>query len=939
MKNLKKVLALVVVFAMMMSTVAFASYPDVDTTADYAGAVELLSALEILKGDDQGNFNPDNTITRAEFAAVVCRALGLESSANSAKGATMFVDVAADHWATGYINLASQQGIVNGKGNGIFDPEGNVTFAEAVKMLVVALGYEPVAAEKGGFPTGYLTVANSTKMTSGVSANGTNAAALRSTVAMLTANALEIPMMDQTYGSEIKYDVLDDYNNYTTLLTKRDIYVANGVVGAADEIEGTVEFTFTELSEDYEFGYTTKGEEKYDAKELANGDFTATFNIAESNIKDYYQQNVNAYVQKISKGKYDVLIAVASGVGTSFKIAAKDLYKANADIVKSADSYIEYYASEDATKTSKIYVAKGAKVYVNGVEATKFAGDLTPYMTKVATIEFVENTDDKYNDVVLITVAEDAIVDEVKATDPENTRITLANGKKIVLDLEDDNKVINVVDKNGKAIDVADFAEFDVLSIVVEDLVDATATAPVPVAAKDFGTSGSKITITNIGQNAITGTVDGESDDYIYIDGKAYEALSTFADGNEGDVFDKSGNAKLGTEGMFFLSAAGKIIGFDGTAGGNVNYGYILQTVYSKDGFDAGWQIKMLTADGINTYSLYSTFKYEGADVKAEELDGTSKTADKKFLTFDGKANFAKNPDTRIVEFKLTADGAIKSIDFVKDATAVDSTKSYNVDTNKVGGKTVSDNVVIFDIAVNDIEDAKVYDLSYLVDEGDYAGYVAAKDEEYDVFVMTAGSAKFTAESQIMVVESVRSTTINDNDAVIVSYLTAGASSAEEVTFVDGTSNIALGSKSATYTNLSKGDVFLANANAEGVVNDYVIIAEVDATKYTLALNANVVTYLEADEDAGFVFAEVKDYSTRGVITVDATKGYATKGLDLEFRVGSANEYLFNSKLAKPNVQALSWDTNYDEDKAGYMVFGKFCEDSLVDIYAVGYAK
>ena len=58
MKNLKKVLALVVVFAMMMSTVAFASYPDVDTTADYAGAVELRSALNVLKGDDQGNFNP-----------------------------------------------------------------------------------------------------------------------------------------------------------------------------------------------------------------------------------------------------------------------------------------------------------------------------------------------------------------------------------------------------------------------------------------------------------------------------------------------------------------------------------------------------------------------------------------------------------------------------------------------------------------------------------------------------------------------------------------------------------------------------------------------------------------------------------------------------------------------------------------------------------------
>ena len=260
MKNLKKVLALVVVFAMMISTVAFASYPDVDATADYAAAVELLSALDVLKGDDQGNFNPENTITRAEFAAVVCRALGLENSANSAKGATAFTDVAADHWASGYINLASQQKIVNGRGNGIFDPNGNVTFAEAVKMLVVALGYEPMASQRGGYPTGYLTVANSTKMTANVSAGGTDTAALRKTVAMLTANALEIPMMDQTgFGSEVTFEILDDYDNYQTLLTNRDIYVATGVVGDTDNEQDTIEFTLSEASDDFEFGYDADG--------------------------------------------------------------------------------------------------------------------------------------------------------------------------------------------------------------------------------------------------------------------------------------------------------------------------------------------------------------------------------------------------------------------------------------------------------------------------------------------------------------------------------------------------------------------------------------------------------------------------------------------------------------------------------------------------------
>ena len=65
MKTLKKILSLTIVFAMVMSVVAFAGYKDVDYDEDYAGAVELLSALEIFVGDQNGNFNPDKTISRA----------------------------------------------------------------------------------------------------------------------------------------------------------------------------------------------------------------------------------------------------------------------------------------------------------------------------------------------------------------------------------------------------------------------------------------------------------------------------------------------------------------------------------------------------------------------------------------------------------------------------------------------------------------------------------------------------------------------------------------------------------------------------------------------------------------------------------------------------------------------------------------------------------
>ena len=77
MKNLKKVLALVLVLAMSLSVVAFAgtTFPDVADTASYAEAAKVLKSLNIMVGDEQGNFNPDKTVTRAEMATILKRCL------------------------------------------------------------------------------------------------------------------------------------------------------------------------------------------------------------------------------------------------------------------------------------------------------------------------------------------------------------------------------------------------------------------------------------------------------------------------------------------------------------------------------------------------------------------------------------------------------------------------------------------------------------------------------------------------------------------------------------------------------------------------------------------------------------------------------------------------------------------------------------------------
>lgn len=133
-------------------------FPDVPATAPYAEAVETLYDMGIFNGDKNGNFNPDSTITRAESAAVICRLMGAEDEAK-AMTKQVFDDVPASHWAVGYVAKATELGIINGYGNGKFGPSDPVTYEQMVKMLVCSLGYDKAAKAEGGYPNGFLSVA------------------------------------------------------------------------------------------------------------------------------------------------------------------------------------------------------------------------------------------------------------------------------------------------------------------------------------------------------------------------------------------------------------------------------------------------------------------------------------------------------------------------------------------------------------------------------------------------------------------------------------------------------------------------------------------------------------------------------------------------------------------------------------------------------------
>lgn len=152
MRNLKKVLSLVLCLAMMLSVMvvgAGAAYPDVDEIENL-DAVYTLTALGIVEGRDTGNFDPGATLSRAEAAKLVaCLNLG-QNPVPNANGVSSFTDVVNTPnvaWANNYIEYGVAQGSINGVGGNRFAPNSEVTGVQLAKMLLGLLGWN--AAKEG----------------------------------------------------------------------------------------------------------------------------------------------------------------------------------------------------------------------------------------------------------------------------------------------------------------------------------------------------------------------------------------------------------------------------------------------------------------------------------------------------------------------------------------------------------------------------------------------------------------------------------------------------------------------------------------------------------------------------------------------------------------------------------------------------------------------
>ncbi len=678
--------------------------PDISDTK-YAEAAELLGALGIMVGDaESGLFRPNDDILRSEMAKVAVYTIGLEEISNSSAGSTRFPDVPEGHWATGAISTAHQQGMVVGDDIGTFRPDDNVLFQEAVAIIVRALGYEPAAQDRGGYPAGYMYIASSNQLFKGIDASGTEPAK-RGDIAQMVFNALTVNLMEQTgYGSTISYEVVDK----TLLYDKLNVEKKYG------QIVGTSETTLTG-------GNTTA-----DDKIMIDKD---TYLEGDTNAKQFLGYNVLYYARldKSSDEKTLIVVREQPNKNNAITINAADIVNVTGG--GEASINVEYWADKSNDRKTKNATITASPTYIfNGKFKDNVAIDaLKPQSGNLVLLDTDGNS---AYDIVFVNHFSNLVVDTIsnitgRVTDKYN------NGS-LVFD-EDNTDVKFSIIKDNNEITLNDLKEWNVLSYTISE--------------------DKELIRAYVSDASVTGTITEVSDDGYRIgeSDTLYEKASSYP--NEIRLRDK---------GTFYLDYEGKIAAVNKNATVDQNqptkYGYLLGSAM-KDGFNTTAQFKIYTAGGETTIFDSGTKMRLNSTYGVEPQDVISAVSDNQLIVYE--TNSSGNITAIETAVDRTAAGTPNKSAFTLNVKKDDAV--YKSASSKLDTVTIADDTIIFDIpatANGDTDRFSIRNKSSLSNDSKYNVLVYDLQENYaaNVIIITSSTGVAAPESPILVVDRITET-------------------------------------------------------------------------------------------------------------------------------------------------------------------------------------
>ena len=931
MKNLKKILALVLAFACAFTMFAGAAFTDQADIKVDAEVVDTLVSLGVINGYTDGSFKPNDTVTRAEMAKMiyVLRTGNSDASAyNNDK--TTFTDING-HWARGYVKYCQSLGIIAGQSATTFAPDQTVTAQEAAKMLLVTLGYD---ANKAGLV--------------GINwASKTNALADENGLLDDVNTSFTGPCPRQ-YAAQLIYNAIDT----PTVVWRDDAYTNVTLLGDDNKTVGEKFMNLKKTTAVLEDVSKTSGKETFeltldkstvDENKTTDDKGKALYNFTDvkKDYSDLKYQMVTVLYKNNDKSK--VYGVYATKDNTQQTGILKDL---KMDGVK---------VKLDGTKYD---LAKTTTVYVNGY---KINDDIKTFVAK-----YGDDSSTKYQDAAYMQPTEVKLLATDGSTDYSILNVKTFAVAQVTAVGSD---YINVSFKKGdntiaskSKLESDDWDWYD--GIKKDDYVVLT-------AAGNYGTGNGLVEKATV----VTGKVNGtRSDDGVAIGDEWYKMA-----GKKGTMVTRP-NTGANVE----MVVVNGYVYYTDTTAGSIDDIALLVEAAPKGGVNSKWEARMIFADGTDkVVEIEKKWDDKDDGKNILEFHEGNNTNPNYALAYGQKLDKNSGYEPMLVSYEVSKDvytltrlGAVNTD--VKNAKDIETNgydeyvtaDSVKTDGSIKGTVTLSDNSTIsrlyYEATGVVFVKSKAGDNG---DDGDYKVVTGKTASNYDrtlrAVAAVANKSGNSYYAQAAFIDLGKDSTggSSDNYAVVLKNVEKKTGTANGTVYIitawNGTEQITVTTDDSKAADMSKGDIFSYSATGDTLADieysenkqaDYYVTAYDDASGdislYNLGKDAKWVAAggKDADKDA----YTVVDSKNTVILFVDSDAGKGETGYtmaDIDLARTFDSDFWSKGKLpaindiqisGKDAVDAKDKDNTLTEDAVpNVRVFVDSASDDQITVIVV----
>ena len=843
MKNLKKILALVLAFACAFTMFAGAAFTDQADIKVENEVVDTLIELGVINGYTDGSFKPNDTVTRAEMAKMiyVLRTGNSDASAHN-NDKTSFTDVNG-HWAAGFIKYCQSVGIIAGQSATKFAPDQTVTAQEAAKMLLVTLGYD---ANKAGLV--------------GINwASKTNALADENGLLDDVNTSFTGPCPRQ-YAAQLIYNAIDT----PTVVWRDDAYTNVTLLGDDNKTVGEKFMNLKKTTAVLEDVSKTSGKETFeltldkstvDENKTTDDKGKALYNFTDvkKDYSDLKYQMVTVLYKNNDKSK--VYGVYATKDNTQQTGILKDL---KMDGVK---------VKLDGTKYD---LAKTTTVYVNGY---KINDDIKTFVAK-----YGDDSSTKYQDAAYMQPTEVKLLATDGSTDYSILNVKTFAVAQVTAVGSD---YINVSFKKGdntiaskSKLESDDWDWYD--GIKKDDYVVLT-------AAGNYGTGNGLVEKATV----VTGKVNGtRSDDGVAIGDEWYKMA-----GKKGTMVTRP-NTGANVE----MVVVNGYVYYTDTTAGSIDDIALLVEAAPKGGVNSKWEARMIFADGTDkVVEIEKKWDDKDDGKNILEFHEGNNTNPNYALAYGQKLDKNSGYEPMLVSYEVSKDvytltrlGAVNTdVENAKDIETNGYDEYVTVDSVKTDGSikgtvTLSDNSTIsrlyYEATGVVFVKSKAGDNG---DDGDYKVVTGKTASNYDrtlrAVAAVANKSGNSYYAQAAFIDLGKDSTggSSDNYAVVLKNVEKKTGTANGTVYIitawNGTEQITVTTDDSKAADMSKGDIFSYSATGDTLADieysenkqaDYYVTAYDDAS--------GDISLYNLDKDAKWVAAGGEDADKDAYTVVDS---------------------------------------------------------------------